>query len=186
MLAMRQKRRARSREVAEISHDEVRSGLPDVANPNVIRRAEDLITQHPINIRLRYEEDVADAYREWFRNSISKDHRTELGRFLFGVSFTSMALLLTAIKLSSDLSKSLSKSISSNELVVMAISLGLLFCSALCGLYLAVPEARIVSLNGIELVPLQKRVGRQIRRWTLAWLLLWIVGLVIGTVSMVL
>jgi hypothetical protein len=89
----------------------------------------------PFEVFLRYEEDVALAYRDYYRDQVKNDKRNELGRFLFGVSFTTVGFIISIIKLSKR-----SPTFIGIDIIFMASSGLLLFLSALFSLRLAFPK----------------------------------------------
>lgn len=139
-----------------------------------------LIKEKPLEVFLRYEEDVAAAYREYYRDHIANDKRTELGRFLFGVSSTTIGLFVSLLALSN------SSSLTSLRSEVGLLISGLfLLLSAVCSLRLAVPKTQNVDPTALELVKLHHSNSVELSRLAFIWFALWFVGLVAGAADII-
>ncbi|HEV3454912.1 MAG TPA: hypothetical protein VHG32_00050 [Thermoanaerobaculia bacterium] len=125
----------------------------------------------PFTVRLRLEEDVANAYREWYKQQVSMDKRDELGRFLFGVSSASLGLLAGLRQLLPHKAAPVH-----NASYMLVVSAALLLLSAVCALYLAVPKNRQIPPDKIELVSLQRENANEITTVAIIWFGLWILG----------
>ncbi|RLJ20923.1 hypothetical protein DJ031_04230 [bacterium endosymbiont of Escarpia laminata] len=133
------------------------------------------VREKPFEVFLRYEEDVAKAYRDYYRDQVVNDKRNELGRFLFGVSFTTLGFIVSVLKLSSSIS--LAGSVDVSLLVACG---GFLLLSAMFGLRLAVPKNQDVNPTTLELVELHRANSIELSRISLLWFFSWIAGLVLG------
>lgn len=139
--------------------------------------AVDPLTRTPLEMRLR-PEDVRLAYRAWYRSLIAKDYRTELGRFLFGVSSTTMAAILGASTLGAQ-----SAGWQLNW-PALGASMILLVVSAFVSLRLAIPSGRVLDPAEMELVRLHLDNVSQIRRISRWWMALWLAGLASGVAGL--
>lgn len=144
------------------------------------RLAHGALEAAPLGVRLRYEEDVADAYRSWYKDQVVKEQSNELGRFLFGVSFATIGLLTTISKFSSP-----ETGISAQDLFWLGVAVAVLLLSSGCSLYLAVPKSQFLDPNQIELVKLHKAALGELRFLSVAWVCLWTAGLLIGIIGLV-
>ena len=152
-------------------------GLSDLApHDHVVR---EMLTASPLEVRLRYEEDVAAAYRSWYKEQLVKEQRPELGRFLFGVSFATIGILATISKLTP------ATEASTRDIIWLGWAVGVLLLSSGCSLYLAVPKNQLLDPNTMELVKTHKATTDELRGVALAWLCLWVLGLLIGVVGLV-
>lgn len=139
----------------------------------------DFLQSKPLEVFLRYEEDVAAAYRAFYKDQIVNDKANELGRFLFGVSVTTLGFLVSVLKLSTP-----QLIIDGHTLIWMGLSGTLLLFSALCSLRLAVPRNQAVDPETLELVKFHRANSNELSRLSLIWFALWLGGLVSGLVLM--
>lgn len=139
-----------------------------------------LVERNVLKVHLRYEEDVAAAYRAYYRDQVVVDKRNELGRFLFGVSFTTLGFIVSVLKISTpDLG------LASREARWLLGSLTFLLFSAVCSLRLAVPKNQTVNPTTLELVAFHRVNSIELSRLSFVWFALWLVGLVLGLLSLV-
>ena len=142
-----------------------------------VAEASDLIEPDTFTVYLRYEEDVATAYRDYYRDQVVHDKRTELGRFLFGVSFATLGFIVTALKLSKP-----EFEIQSTDATWLIISGVFLLASSLCSLRLAIPRNQQVNPATLELVEFHRSNSTGLFRIAYLWFSFWLIGLVLGLV----
>ncbi len=133
------------------------------------------IESKPFEVYLRYEEDVAKAYRDFYRDQVVNDKRNELGRFLFGVSFTTLGFIVSILKLSSTISV-----LGRIDVLLLILSGGFLLLSSIFSLRLAVPKNQDVNPTTLELVELHRTNSVELSRLSFWWFISWVVGLIIG------
>jgi len=157
------------------------SGMRDIES--LIDRVEDptsLVERSDLKVHLRYEEDVAAAYRAYYRDQVVVDKRNELGRFLFGVSFTTLGVIVSVLKISTP-----ELGLISREARWLFGSLIFLLFSAVCSLRLAVPKNQTVNPTTLELVAFHRANSIELSRLSFVWFALWLVGLVLGLLSLI-
>jgi|SRR3954468_8241071 len=150
---------------------------------SLIDRVEDptsLVERNALKVHLRYEEDVAAAYRAYYRDQVVVDKRNELGRFLFGVSFTTLGFIVSVLKISTP-----GLGLVSREARWLLGSLTFLLFSVVCSLRLAVPKNQTVNPTTLELVAFHRANSIELSRLSFVWFALWLVGLVLGLLSLV-
>lgn len=170
--------------MAEVTQDTVKgSVMPEAgtekssAGKSVSRErlAYGTLESAPLGVRLRYEEDVADAYRSWYKDQVVKEQANELGRFLFGVSSATIGFLTTISTITSP-----EIGIPAEDRLWLIVAVAVLLLSSGCSLYLAIPKSQLVDPNQLELVKLHKAALDELRFCSVAWVCLWVAGLLIG------
>ena len=139
-----------------------------------------IIKQKPFEIYLRHEEDVIAAYRDYYRDQIVNDKRNELGRFLFGVSFTTLGFIVSILKFSSDIN-----SFSTIKFCLLGTSGLFLLTSSLFGLLLAYPRNQEVDPTTLDIVALHRANSNELARRSVIWFLFWVIGLIIGLLTII-
>ena len=139
-----------------------------------------LLRPVPLTVRVRLE-DLSEAYRDWYKEQVSKDKRDELGRFLFGVSSASLGILVTLQRFIPQ--NPVRARYTSYLLVASAL---LLVLSAVCALYLAVPKNRQIRPEEIELVSLHRNNAQEMTRIAIIWFASWILGIAAAGVQLTL
>lgn len=140
-----------------------------------------LVKAKSLEVRLDIETDVAEAYRAYYRDQIVNDKRNELGRFLFGVSFTTIGFIVSILKLSTpeiDLT-------GARNFQLLFGSGSLLLFSAMCALRLAIPKNQTVDPTTLELIELHRSNSNELSRLGLAWFIFWVVGLILGLLMLI-
>jgi len=166
--------------------EQISKGPSDMRNNTTLEnfKSEDVtldkfIDVKPIEVFLRFEEDISGAYRDYYKDQVVNDKRNELGRFLFGVSFTTLGLFVSIIKFSSDIGK-----FNSYNLVLFIISGIILISSALISLKLAIPKNQIIDPTKIELIQFHYKNTVELQRFSVLWFVLWILGLGFGLLGL--
>lgn len=126
-------------------------------------------------IRLRGE-DTAQAIRDWVRSEVARGpaSRHELGRFLFGVSSSTIGVLVGLEKFSA----------CPRLDAALRLSLLLLLVSSVVALVLAIPKRRSVGGES-DLLVLHDQYLRWISRLAWSWFVIWLAGLAIGVWAVV-
>ena len=137
--------------------------------------SDDFVEPRPFEVYLRYEDDVASAYRDFYRDQVVNDKRNELGRFLFGVSFTTLSVVISVLSFS----KPEFDFRSSQGGLLLSAGLLIVF-SALCSLRLAIPKNQDVDPTTLELVRLHRENSVELSRLSFFWFILWLVGFLIA------
>lgn len=137
-----------------------------------------LIERVPFAIHLRYEEDVVQTYRDYYRDQVVRDNRSTLGRFLFGVSSTTVAFLVGVLKFTEPDGLEFA-----NRATWFLLSAAFLLISFAWSLRLAIPTNQRVDPTTIELVKLHQNNSNQLTYMSLSWLVCWLAGLTLGIIG---
>ena len=141
-----------------------------------LKKRESIFRTVPITIRLT-QEDVAKAYRDWYKDQVSKDKRDELGRFLFGVSSASIGILLALERFSPP------GQTARAPLPWLLLSGVLFLLTGILSLYLAVPKNQQMDPAELDLVALQRANANEMTKFAQLWFVLWAFGIVSAAVA---
>ncbi len=149
----------------------------------IIQKGQDpnaYIESKALEVRLRYEEDIASAYRDFYRDQVVTDKRNELGRFLFAVSVSTIGFFISILKMATQ-----PGGFEKFDLFLIGVAGFFLLISLFVSLRLAIPKNQDVNPVNLELVEHHRSNVVELSRFSYFWFLCWIIGLVFGLVVII-
>ena len=118
--------------------------------------------------------DVADAIKEWMKSELihSPQKKYELGKFFFGVSSSTLGIIVGLAKFSKIQFLSFT----------LVLSIILFVISILIALIMVLPK--LIKISGeVDLFTIHEKIIRFTRFQIYIWFLLWSIGVIIGIIA---